>query len=149
MLVREIIDTIENGGLDTADLRAIRLAAQKAEKAQQPTRQITQREADPWAFVIADSLQLAVAQRYPHIAKQPIAEQKKTVQRWALDIEAIHRIDKQPIELVTALAKYSQQDSFWRQQVRSGANLRKHFAQLYVKAKEQYERQQKGQVHSV
>lgn len=78
----------------------------------------------------AQYLEAAVKSRYPFY-KQINLEQ------WATDIYKITRLDGYQFGLVGAVLKWSQQDPFWRQQIRSGANLRKHFQTLLVRMNEE------------
>ncbi len=113
-------------------LKPIRLAADKAIQAYNAalkanTGLVPKYSTD--ALKMATWLAEQVMQRYPY-TKQPNLEQ------WADDIDKLVRCDKQPLDNVKIALLFSQQDTFWRQQVRSGANLRKHYEQLLVKAQE-------------
>lgn len=78
---------------------------------------------------LAEALWREVRQRYPFL-KTP------KVEKWADDIDKLQRIDGYDWNLIEAVMLWSQQDPFWRQQVRSGANLRKHFEKLLIRIKE-------------
>lgn len=113
-------------------LKPIRLAADKAIKAHNAVNRTQGALAPKYstdALKMATWLAEQVMQRYPYV-KQPNIEQ------WADDIDKLVRVDKQPLDNVKIALLFSQQDSFWRQQVRSGANLRKHYEKLLVKAQE-------------
>lgn len=113
-------------------LKPIRLAADKAIQAYNATLKANTGLVPKYstdALKMATWLAEQVMQRYPY-TKQPNLEQ------WADDIDKLVRCDKQPLDNVKIALLFSQQDSFWRQQVRSGANLRKHYEQLLVKAQE-------------
>jgi hypothetical protein len=113
-------------------LKPIRLAADKAIKAHNATNRSTGALTPKYS---SDALKMAtwlaeqVKLRYPYV-KEPSLEQ------WADDIDKLVRCDKQPLDNVKIALLFSQQDAFWRQQVRSGANLRKHYEKLLVKAQE-------------
>lgn len=116
-------------------LKPIRLAADKAIKAHNAgAKQALAPKYSDVAYNMAKWLAEQVIARYPYV-KQPNIEQ------WADDIDKLMRCDKQPYDHVKVALVFSQQDDFWRQQVRSGANLRKHYEKLLVKAQE---RQIKG-----
>lgn len=66
---------------------------------------------------------------------------------WATDINKLVRLDGYDPKLVEAVIRWSQQDEFWRQNVRSGGALRKHFVKMLVKIKET--KAAKGGVYSV
>lgn len=57
--------------------------------------------------------------------------------KWARDIEKLHRIDGYDYKLIQAVLEWSQQDDFWKQNIRSGATLRKQFTQLLIRIKSQ------------
>lgn len=50
--------------------------------------------------------------------------------KWAEDIDKLHRLDKQPWPLIEKVLIWSQNDSFWKQNIRSGFKLRKQWSQL-------------------
>lgn len=60
---------------------------------------------------------------------------EKDLERWAEDIEKIHRLDKQEWKAIEYVIEWVHQDSFWCQQVRSGASLRKQMESLKVRIK--------------
>lgn len=127
-------------------LRPIRLAADKAIKKNSSVqlKKGNQFKYSMWAYDQACALWEQVKQNYP-FSKEPKLEQ------WAHDIWAIHRIDGYDYKVIDGVMRFSQYDEFWRQQVRSGANLRKHFEKVLVKAKEYQQKQQtrKGGTYSV
>lgn len=124
-------------------LKPIRLAADKAIKAHNAANRTQGALAPKYsndALKMANWLAEQVLQRYPYV-KQPNIEQ------WADDIDKLVRCDKQPLDNVKIALLFSQQDNFWRQQVRSGANLRKHYEKILVKAQEYQTK--KGGTYSV
>lgn len=113
-------------------LKPIRLAADKAIQAYNATLKANTGLVPKYstdALKMATWLAEQVILRYPY-TKQPNLEQ------WADDIDKLVRCDRQPLDNVKIALLFSQQDTFWRQQVRSGANLRKHYEHLLVKAQE-------------
>jgi hypothetical protein len=60
-------------------------------------------------------------------------------ERWARDIEKMHRIDRRSWEAIAACIDWSQRDDFWSQNILSGANLRKHYDRMSDRAR--YDRQ--------
>lgn len=124
-------------------LKPIRLAADKAIKAANAAKRqgkLAQPKVDPVFTNMAMWLAEQVRQRYPYAPEA-------NIEQWAADIEKIVRLDKQEFGNVKVALIFSQQDNFWRQQIRSGANLRKHFVKLLVKAQEH--KPQAGKVYSV
>lgn len=66
----------------------------------------------------------------------------KKINAWAKDIEKIHRIDGYEWDVIEAVLKWSQSDSFWYQNIRSGSKLREKFEELLVRAKVEHDNQQ-------
>lgn len=62
--------------------------------------------------------------------------------RWAADIEKMHRIDGRSWEAIAACIDWSQRDDFWHQNILSGAKLRKHYDRMSDRARS--ERQKNG-----
>lgn len=56
-------------------------------------------------------------------------------EQWATDIDKINRIDGYSWEVIEAVLKWSQEDSFWKQNIRSGSKLRKQFERLLISVK--------------
>ena len=55
--------------------------------------------------------------------------------RWAEDIDKMNRIDGRSWEAIAACIDWSQRDDFWRQNILSGENLRKHYDRMSDRAK--------------
>lgn len=73
------------------------------------------------------ALYLSVKRNFPNLqVKDPQGS-------WAEDIEKIHRIDGYSWEKIVAVAKWSQEDNFWQQNIRSGKKLREKFDTLMVR----------------
>ncbi len=58
---------------------------------------------------------------------------KPNLQTWASHIDKIIRIDGRTAEEVKRVIEWSQQDDFWKQNIRSTSKLRKQYAQLCMK----------------
>lgn len=56
-------------------------------------------------------------------------------ERWAEDIDKMHRIDNRSWEAIKACIHWSQRDDFWHQNILSGANLRKHYDRMADRAR--------------
>lgn len=128
--------------LPLADIRKIRIKIHNYEKAQKPKKgesevvKYTGKDME-LATTLFDLMQV----NYPSIKKEELGP-------WAEDIEKLHRIDKQPYELIEAAIVWSQNHGFWKRNIRSGAALRKHFEKICIQAKFDNE-QKKGRIHSV
>lgn len=113
--------------LDT--LRKIRLEATKAIKRHRMPKAVMY-HFSAWSMQLAQGLWLLVQERYP-FAQEP------NLSQWADDIDKLNRLDNYQTDLIRAVLQWSQKDPFWRQQVRSGSNLRKHFNSMLVRIKEE------------
>ncbi len=71
-----------------------------------------------------------IVERKANFTEGQEPRRKGTIQKWAVDIERLIRIDKRTPEQVEAVIRWCQQDSFWQRQVLSGKNLRKHIDKL-------------------
>lgn len=60
---------------------------------------------------------------------------EKDLERWAEDIDKIKRLDGENWKAIEYVIEWVHQDSFWCQQVRSGAALRKQMESLKVRIK--------------
>lgn len=60
---------------------------------------------------------------------------KKTVGRWAEEIDRMIRIDKRTFDEVKAMIRYAQADSFWRTNILSAKKLREKFDTLWMHSK--------------
>lgn len=64
----------------------------------------------------------------------PVWEKKPPkLDAWYKDIEALHRIDGITYENIRRVIAWCTKDSFWKNNILSGATLRKQFNQLYIK----------------
>lgn len=60
-------------------------------------------------------------------------------ERWAEDIDKMHRLDGRSWQQILGAIDWSQRDDFWRQNVLSGANLRKHYDRIEDRARMEME----------
>ena len=79
-------------------------------------------------YVLSKLLFDLIKERNPN-HKQP------DLKSWAKHIDLMIRIDKRTIEEIRGCINWSQQDSFWQNNILSTAKLRKQFDTLYLKAK--------------
>lgn len=80
------------------------------------------------AVTLASLLASMIMENFPFVKRVSPSE-------WSKDIEMINRIDGHPYELIEFIILWSQQDSFWKKNIRSGDKLRKQFTSLMVQAK--------------
>jgi len=57
---------------------------------------------------------------------------QETVEKWAADLDKLHRLDGQSIEDIRQVILSCQADPFWKKNILSGATLRKHWDRLYL-----------------
>jgi len=55
------------------------------------------------------------------------------IERWAVDIDLMIRIDKRTEDDISAVIRFATSDSFWKGNILSGCKLRKQFDALYLK----------------
>lgn len=67
---------------------------------------------------------------YPHL------EKRMRFDKDCQEMNKIHRLDGWTYEQIKYIAKWSQQDNFWKQNILSVSKLRKQFDKLVVRAKE-------------
>lgn len=56
------------------------------------------------------------------------------IDRWARDIEKIHRIDGYDWQTIADVTEFALTDPFWQQNIRSGAKLREKFDTLLIRS---------------
>lgn len=95
----------------------------KGKKAKQPFPH------DSTPYKAAAALSRAVMQRYPE--SKPHTE--RDLQNWADAFEKCNRIDGHDWELISEVLRFSQNDPFWRKNIRSGGTFRKQFDTLYAR----------------
>ena len=138
--VLDYIETHKEGNWE-AELRPVHLAMQKADKERKDKKRKAVKavciEAQEVALYLADE----ISARYTF--------QKLEPQKWAVEIEKINRIDKFDWDTIKTVARFSQQDDFWKMQVRSGKNLRKHFEKLIIQTQAYYKRKLEDRVVEV
>lgn len=113
--------------------------AKKAEKIKTRNSSLTVvKETDIEARELANMLSKYVLQKYPYY------ESKINVVQWSKDIQALHKTDKHAYNMIESVIRYIFEvyepygDFDWREQIRSGKNLRKHFIRIYEQAKKDY-----------
>jgi hypothetical protein len=97
-------------------------------------KESTNKLTTPQALKVAVRLHACLIENFDFMGKKLSS---KDHDRWAKDIEKIHRIDGYDYKMIEAVLEWSQQDEFWKQNIRSGATLRKQFTQLLVRIKSQ------------
>lgn len=97
-----------------------------------------------FAVEMAETLWQSVKINFP-IMQEP------DLKSWAVDIDRLERIDKIDRGLIKAVLLWSQQDSFWKNNIRSASSLRRNFVKVYASAKMKHDFQQerKGKIYKV
>lgn len=91
---------------------------------------IKKRELDPEAIRLSTLLQSKIRENYPFVKQK-----SREVERWAVDIEKVNRIDGYDWPMVEAVILWSQKNDFWQKNIRSGIKLREKFETLLVQIK--------------
>lgn len=93
---------------------------------------------DENATRIADVMLNGVTENFDFLKNKDVDTVK-----WSADIEKIHRIDGYDWAIIEATLKWSLNDDFWKQNIRSGAKFRKQFERLLIAAKAEHDNQRK------
>lgn len=100
---------------------------------------VVKKQIDQDALDVAMMLKDYVVERYPYYAK------KINLEQWADDIRLMNAADGVSYEQIRAIVRYlfclySPDSRFdWREQIRSGASLRRQYIRLYELAKKDYD----------
>lgn len=130
MNTQEILAYIDLHYTEIEDLKQIRKRCQSYIKTANAEKRIVAKATiHPQALRIADYLWEQINSRYNF-------QKNQNVLKWAQDIQRIPKKFNVDYPTVMAVAEYSQHDTFWRQNVRSGMGLEKHFDRLLVKLRD-------------
>ncbi len=131
MTIQDVLDFVALNDGNLEHMRRIRLACDKNIKSinSNATDKSLSKNVANEALEIAMALRTMVLENYPHL------ERSTDAKKWATDIDKIHRLDKYDWKIIEGVMKWSQDDDFWSQQIRSGGNLRKHFDTMLVRIK--------------
>lgn len=89
------------------------------------------------ALEISKVLLKAVYENYAWMMPETEDKQQQELERCAQSIDRINRIDGFDWNVIEYVARWSVNDEFWRQNIRSGEKLRKQFKQLMIRIKEE------------
>lgn len=103
-------------------------------KTHAPAKPVRGREIPQEAYQLAERLYKWIKKNKPD---RKIQDGWKN--RWAIDIEKMHRIDGRDWRRIAGAIDWSQADDFWHQNVLSGANLRKHYDRIEERAIQEME----------
>lgn len=73
-------------------------------------------------------------------ANNPEWVMRGSIEKWAEDIDKLHRIDGRSYEQIGYMIKWTQGDSFWKQNILSAGKLRDKFNDLIPKVRAQHEK---------
>ncbi len=71
---------------------------------------------------------------FSFILKRHPTHRKPDMQKWALQIDLMIRLDKRSVDDVEKIIRWCQEDDFWQNNVLSTASLRKQYDALWLKA---------------
>lgn len=86
-------------------------------------------EFEPEVYRLTELLFELVQANFPFVDKTPSTKDYA-------DMEKLYRLDKRNYALIEQIMRWSQQDPFWRGNIRSVAKLRKQFDTLLIQAVE-------------
>lgn len=86
---------------------------------------------DSMAYRAAEWLGRMLMERYPE--RKAIGEDR--LQKWAVEIDRLNRLDGYDWKLISDVAAWSQQDAFWQTNILSANALRRNFDKLLAKMK--------------
>lgn len=84
---------------------------------------------------LATLLKNEILKRYPNNLG---ANKKNCVDKWAIDIDKMIRIDKRDVKSIKNAILWALNDSFWQKNIWSGKKLREHYDKLEADAKAQF-----------
>ncbi len=84
---------------------------------------------------LAWSLARAVAERYPESRNAKPEAMKANGIRWCKPISLLHSKDGYSYDLIGQVLAWSQADTFWQKNIRSGAKFKSQFEELLAKSK--------------
>lgn len=85
--------------------------------------------------ICAKKLRDEILQNYPNNVG---AKKEGCIDRWAKDIDKMHRLDGRSWDDIDKAIDWAMNDSFWQKNIWSGANLRKHYDRLEADAKAKF-----------
>lgn len=101
----------------------------------QSTNEENTKDIDIHARICAEKLKDKILDIYPNNVG---ARKIDCIDRWAKDIEKMHRIDGRSWQNIEKAIDWAMNDSFWQQNIWSGANLRKHYDKLEAGARAKF-----------
>lgn len=93
-----------------------------------PAKPKPEKGVDPGDIELAKLLSAEIKKNNPMYSEKP-----EQVNSWADDIRLMREQDKRGPADIRKVMLWCQADSFWKENILSGANLRKHFIQLWGK----------------
>lgn len=90
----------------------------------QTTKQQKQSEE---ALSLSEYLRKKIVENFPN---NRAGKDLRVVEKWAIDIEKMIRIDGRKPEQILGAINFAMSDNFWKRIIWSGANLRKHYDRL-------------------
>ena len=85
-------------------------------------------ECDPRAIALANSLRDLIAKRLPNA--KSVQNGTKTIEQWSLEFDRTHRLDRRAWDRMAEVLAWSQQDSFWQDNILSAKKFRAQYDKL-------------------
>ena len=106
----------------------------KNEKNEKKLKKERSKEEEP-LVANQNHLRLVVLLKTLMLQNDPKAKIPKDITKWIDPIDKLERIDGRSPEEIAGVIQFSQADDFWKANILSTNNLRKHFGQLLLKAR--------------
>lgn len=84
-------------------------------------------EQEKEALSLSEYLRRKIVENFPN---NRAGKDLRVVEKWAIDIEKMIRIDGRKPEQILGAINFAMSDNFWKRIIWSGANLRKHYDRL-------------------
>jgi hypothetical protein len=92
------------------------------------------------AVTLATTLRKAMNRNRELNGQEPRPDKPREIEKWATDIEKIHRIDGEDWKTIFMVLMWCQQDLFWRSNIQSGKTFREKFERLLIAANAEQEK---------
>jgi hypothetical protein len=92
------------------------------------------------AVTLATTLRKAMNRNRELNGQEPRPDKPREIEKWATDIEKIHRIDGEDWKTIYMVLMWCQQDLFWRSNIQSGKTFREKFERLLIAANAEQEK---------
>ena len=139
LIIKDLIETkneqLSNNMARIGNQNARKKPKASAKATQIPTPKAEKSEYSEIALKSANYIAQGILEDAPSYRELLPERKEQTLQRWAADIEKLIRIDKADLEELKAVLMFIRNEPgtpFWKNNILSGAALRKHYPKLQV-----------------